>query len=284
MSAAVVEPYARLAGVYDEIVVDPCYSRWADFLVDRWRLSVPAVEAVLDVCCGTGLLAAELVRRGYQVVGVDSSPAMLARAAGLLGPDTQLVEATLPELGTDAEFDAVISSFDGLNYLPPMEFGHSLTAIAGRLRPGGWFIFDLHTDAMMRFTEANPVVTGEAEGNSFVIASDVDTVARTVVTTIDVTQARDGEPFTESHRQYFHPDGAVRSALVAAGFDDILVLDEYTDTPAGATTLRASWIARRSTRHPRLDVESAPGATERRGQGAIDSAAVDVGRVDRRQP
>jgi len=27
-----ITPYARLAGVYDELVVDPCYSDWADFL------------------------------------------------------------------------------------------------------------------------------------------------------------------------------------------------------------------------------------------------------------
>jgi hypothetical protein len=27
-----VEAYSRLAGVYDEIVIDPCHDRWASFL------------------------------------------------------------------------------------------------------------------------------------------------------------------------------------------------------------------------------------------------------------
>ncbi len=31
-----ITPYARLAGVYDELVVDPCYSDWADFLDALW--------------------------------------------------------------------------------------------------------------------------------------------------------------------------------------------------------------------------------------------------------
>ena len=31
-----VDPYARLAGVYDEIVVDPCHGRWAAFLHELW--------------------------------------------------------------------------------------------------------------------------------------------------------------------------------------------------------------------------------------------------------
>ena len=36
---------------------------------------------MLDLCCGTGLLAGELIARGYEVVGVDASDAMLALPA-----------------------------------------------------------------------------------------------------------------------------------------------------------------------------------------------------------
>jgi len=32
-----VEAYSRLAGVYDEIVIDPCHGRWAAFLHELWR-------------------------------------------------------------------------------------------------------------------------------------------------------------------------------------------------------------------------------------------------------
>jgi len=35
---------------------------------------------ILDAGCGTGLLSIELARRGYSVVGIDRSPAMLNRA------------------------------------------------------------------------------------------------------------------------------------------------------------------------------------------------------------
>ena len=52
-------PYSRLAGVYDELVVDPCYSDWADFLDRLWADDPEVVSSVLDVCCGTGLLTAE---------------------------------------------------------------------------------------------------------------------------------------------------------------------------------------------------------------------------------
>ena len=80
-----VEAYSRLAGVYDEIVVDPCYDRWASFLHELWSADASGVDSVLDLCCGTGLLAEELLARGYRIVGVDASEAMLARARERLG-------------------------------------------------------------------------------------------------------------------------------------------------------------------------------------------------------
>ncbi len=240
-----VEAYSRLAGVYDEIVVDPCFPLWAGFLDGLWARDEAGVRSVLDICCGTGLLAAELIGRGYRLLGVDASGAMLARARSLLGPDAGLVRATLPDLPVDGIFDAAISTFDGLNYLTPGDLCLSLSAIADRIRPDGWLVFDLHTDAMLALAAANPAIAGEDDGNQYVIHSVVDHEARTCDARIEVTQARSGEPFSERHLQYFHSDDEVRAALQAAGFDLTGVVDEYTPAPAGAGTLRATWIARR---------------------------------------
>jgi predicted TPR repeat methyltransferase len=239
-----VDAYTRLAAVYDEIVVDPTYGRWAAFLHATWAGDAVGVRSVLDVCCGTGLMAAELIELGYRVTGVDSSAAMLARARELLGPDVILIEEALPTLTADGPFDAAVSNFDGLNYLPPADLRATLAAVASRLRPRGWLVFDLHTDAMMEFTAANPVVEGVADGQAFVIESVVDTRARTCDTTIQVTRSSDGDSFAERHRQYFFADAEVRDALETAGFEILAVADEYTTEPAGPDTLRATWIAR----------------------------------------
>ncbi len=211
-------PYTRLAGVYDEIVVDPCYGRWAAFLDEVWRADDAGVRTVLDVCCGTGLMASELVALGYRITGVDASAAMLARARRLLGPDVLLVEETLPDLTIDEVFDAAVSTFDGLNYLTPAELRRTLVTLADRIRPDGWLVFDVHTDAMLEFTLANPVVEGEADGHRFAITSIVDARARTCDTRIEVTRDGDGDAFTERpppallHRRA-DPGGARRRRL-----------------------------------------------------------------------
>ena len=241
-----VEAYSRLAGVYDEIVIDHCHGAWASFLDALWSEDPAGVHTVLDVCCGTGLLADELIERGYRVVGVDASDAMLELARERLGPEPVLRRVTLPDLPVEGVFDAAVCTFDGLNYLTPHELRLTIGELARRVRPDGWLVFDLHTERMLEFTIANPIVAGEAAGNDFVIRSVVDPEARTCDTRIELTRPRDGDPFSEQHRQYFHTDAEVDSALKDAGFTVTAVSEEYTHQPAGASTMRATWTARRS--------------------------------------
>ena len=240
-----VEAYSQLAGVYDEVVVDPCHNRWASFLHDLWSADPDGVRSVLDLCCGTGILAGELTARGYRVVGVDASEAMLAVARKRLGPETVLSRMTLPDLTLEGVFDAAVCTVDGFNYLTPEELRLTMGAVADRLGPDGWLVFDLHTDAMMDFTIAHGVVAGQAAKTDFVISSVVDPSTRTCDTKIVVTRPRDGEPFCERHRQYFHTDTDVRASLQDAGFAVTAVNEEYTQRPADAATLCATWTARR---------------------------------------
>jgi predicted TPR repeat methyltransferase len=239
-----VAAYSRLAGVYDEIVIDPCHDRWASFLDELWSADPEGVHSVLDLCCGTGLLAAELIARGYRVVGVDASDAMLAVARERLGPEVVFAQTTLPDLKVEGPFDAAVCTFDGFNYLAPDELRLTMAAVALHLRPAGWLVFDLHTDGMMDFTIANPVVSGESAGNDFVISSVVDPGVRTCDTSITLTRPREGDPFSEQHRQYFHTDAAVCASLQDAGFTVTAVGDEYTHQPPDVSTLRATWSAR----------------------------------------
>jgi hypothetical protein len=106
-------------------------------------------------------------------------------------------------------------------------------------------IFDLLTDAMMRFAAANPVINGSADGYDYRIVNAVDLGARTCDTTIDVTRTADGDAFTEHHRQYFATDDQVEMALAYADFEVIAVTEEYSDKTTDAGSLRATWAARR---------------------------------------
>jgi demethylmenaquinone methyltransferase/2-methoxy-6-polyprenyl-1,4-benzoquinol methylase len=100
------ELFAPLGPSYDRVGAtlslgqDP---RWRRFLVER----MPRDGGhVLDVATGTGLVAEELLQRGFEVTGVDQSAEMLARARERFGPRVDLVEASAESLPfPDASFD-----------------------------------------------------------------------------------------------------------------------------------------------------------------------------------
>ena len=240
------DPYARLAGVYDELVVDPCHSSWADYLVTSW--SDDEVHSVVDLCCGSGLMTRELADRGYDVVGLDASAAMLARARDRLGPDAPLHRAVLPDLSclpADRRFDAVVSTLDGLNYLTLPDLRQTLVGLADHLRPGGWLVFDVHAEGAVALLEQHPVITGTFGEATYTLLSDVDPATRRCSSTLDYRDPRPDSSFVEEHVQYLHTAQQIGDALTAAGFLILDVADEYSDAPATTDSVRATWTARR---------------------------------------
>ena len=101
---------------------------------------------VVDLGCGSGIWLRALLDAGYEAVGVDSSPAILALAQKT-APEAKLYARSAYDFDLP-DCDAVTSLGEVLSYLPPGGArGHSLGRlfgrVAGALRPGGLFVFDL---------------------------------------------------------------------------------------------------------------------------------------------
>jgi len=89
---------------------------------------------VVDLGCGDGAAAAALRARfpGRRLVGVDGSPAMLARAAGYDATDLADIAGWRPDVPP-----ALIFSNAALQWLGSHEV--LLPRLAGMVAPGGWF-------------------------------------------------------------------------------------------------------------------------------------------------
>lgn len=99
---------------------------------------------VLDAGCGTGWYAEQLLTRGAQVTGVDSSARMLAYARTRLGDRAALhqVDLAAPPLPfPDARFDVVLCALV-LHYL--RELTPTLAELRRVLVPGGTLLFSTH--------------------------------------------------------------------------------------------------------------------------------------------
>ena len=128
------ELFAPLGPTYDRVGAalslgqDPLGRR---FLVSR----LPRGGHVLDVATGTGLVAAELLRRGFEVTGVDLSPEMLTVARRRFGDEVELINASAEALPLASE------SFDHLTFTYLLRYvtdpGATLAELARVVRPGG---------------------------------------------------------------------------------------------------------------------------------------------------
>ncbi|GAA2173868.1 class I SAM-dependent methyltransferase [Agrococcus versicolor] len=107
---------------------------------------------VLDAGCGSGPLAAELIARGAEVTGFDSSPAMIELARRRLGPAVPLTVQDLsrPLPFEDEAFDDVVASLV-LHYLE--DWDAPLAEIRRVLKPGGRLIASINHPFVRQFNE-----------------------------------------------------------------------------------------------------------------------------------
>ena len=119
---------------------------------------VAAGQRLLDVACGTGVVAVTAARRGAKVAGLDLTPALLARArenAEIAGVAAEFIEGDAEALPyPDAAFDVVLSQFGHMFAPRPAVVVREMLRV---LKPGGVVAFstwppELFTGRMFAIT------------------------------------------------------------------------------------------------------------------------------------
>ena len=112
MTEPTLQAQIDAANAYEALFVPALFGQWAPQLVEAARIR-PG-QRVLDVACGTGILAREVASRigpTGRVAGLDPNPGMLA-VAKRLAPAVEWREGVAESLPfPDASCDAVVSQF-----------------------------------------------------------------------------------------------------------------------------------------------------------------------------
>ncbi len=138
-----ISPYDAWAEIYDSV-----FSYVVDDIPFYVEESTLAGGTVLELGCGTGRVSIPIAQAGVNVVGIDSSSAMLTRAreksreAGT--PNLKLLCADMRNFNISSKFDLVIIPFRGLLSLLSVDDEiRTLMNIKRHLAPGSKLIFDI---------------------------------------------------------------------------------------------------------------------------------------------
>lgn len=109
---------------------------------------LPKGAHIFDLCCGRGELSQLLLKKGYQVTGLDGSEVMLRYACDhALGAEFILGDARYFELSPT--FHAVVSIGDSLNFVINIEeLENVFHNVYASLLENGLFVFELESEEL----------------------------------------------------------------------------------------------------------------------------------------
>lgn len=188
---------------------------------------------ILDLCCGTGQIAARLQDCGYDVTGIDGSSEMLEYAR-VNSPRSVFVQADARSFDTGNLqwqcYDAVLSPFDSLNHIMSVEeLREVFRRVRAALRPGGLFLFDLNLEDEEELRGSSFDIVGV--DHACIVRSSYDQLKR--LKRYDLTAFRLEDNHYQRtdltlYQQYYRTE-TILALLAETGFDRVRVFDARTD-------------------------------------------------------
>ena len=221
---------------YDQLNASDEDYRFYAALADRLNAG-----RVVDIGCGTGVLATLLAHAGRHVVGIDPDPEMLRVARQRPGDD--LVDwrcGYASDMDSESADLAVMSGHVSQVFLSAEQWHQTLQAIHGGLCPAGVIAFEMrnpsarawegwHRAQTLRTVETNegPVEFWHETTNVDLPLVTYDTISRNVST---------GETRSSPDTLAFRDEPALREDLARAGFAVISVYGDWDASPVLLTS------------------------------------------------
>ena len=234
--------YERLSQVYDI-----GWGRFAEQYVGLIDLLFEEnhIEQVniLDIACGTGILAISLASRGHIVHGIDISPSMVAlaqsKSANIPGVSFEVQDMT--RFIVRGKFDVITCTFDSLNYLLNInDVGAMFVRVALSLKKSGLFVFDSNT-SQHYINVGKGSQKQELGGQSFIQEWSYDPIKNEATT---VFEFADGSK--ESHRQHPYDLSVLGPILTGSGFRVVATWSWFDRNPYSDQSVRLFCVARKN--------------------------------------
>lgn len=232
-------PYERLSRVYD--------AGWGDFSIqyvdlinELLRERGLALARILDLACGTGILAVELAQCGHTVHGIDISPQMIgiakSRSVGLPNLAFDIQDMVCFNVG--GKFDLVTCTYDSINYIRRLsDLRKILSGVTSVLHKQGLFIFDSNTKELY-LSHSNETQKRELNGQSFIQHCSYNSTRNVATTVFSFSNGT-----YEIHKQRPYGYDELFPLLKRVGFKVVHLFSWFERIPYAAKTPKLFCVA-----------------------------------------
>lgn len=247
--------YDFLASCYDRLTYDVNYAAWAGYIEKHFAKYTLPGRTILDLACGTGSLTRELALRGYEMIGVDQSPEMLAEAAeknrGISPIDPIFLCQPMEKLDLYGTIDACVCCLDSINYITdPKKLARAFQRVHLFLMPGGLFLFDINSPEKLEGLDGQ-VFLDETEDAYCVWRAEYSRRSHICSYFMDIFQLDSGTGLwnrgEELHRERAYTAVELTGLLTEAGFQEIKTFGELKMRPPKPGEQRIFFTARKDT-------------------------------------
>ena len=248
-----MDAYTSFARVYDTFMDNVPYHDWANYLQDLLREYDIWDGLILDLGCGTGSMAEELAKRGYDMIGVDNAEDMLEIAMEKRmesGYDILYLLQDMREFELYGTVRGIVSVCDSVNYiLEEDELLEVFRLVNNYLDPMGVFIFDFNTEYKYREILGERTIAEEREECSFIWENyyDEEDKINEYVLTLFLQEEEDEDLYRKYQEQHFQRGYTLeemKRLLLRAGLVFEVAYDAYTKDPVTEKSERITIVAR----------------------------------------
>lgn len=233
--------YSELADVYDSLIYDMPYGKWAEFI------EANSSGDILELACGTGNLT-KLLAKKRNVTALDISSEMLRVADEKLrttGRRVRFVQGDMCGFCLNKPVNTVVCACDGINYLTDAEsVKKTFINVRKSLNAGGTFIFDISSYYKLSKMD-NELYSEDTDSVTYIWRNSFDNGLLTMDIAFFVTD--DGENYTrfdETHIQRAHTEEEICALLEECGFDTVKITDDYSEEKIKDNSLRITFCAK----------------------------------------
>lgn len=225
------DEYDILARIYNEDWISGLFQETIPVLEKLLLSHLTKGSHILDLCCGTGHLAQQLLQQGYKITGIDGSEQML-RFAHENAPEAKLILDDARFFNLPARFDAVVSTTGSLNYVMEIEELECVCKnVYHALLENGIFLCHFFTQEEFNFNW-NGKISGNvkddyawATKNIYDPESKIGRIYLTIFSLVDKSWQRLDKVISEK----CYAKEEIISALKTAGFSEISSCDAHYD-------------------------------------------------------